>query len=97
MAQKTVEEIKALEAAPLNEGEESVEEDLEPPIVRKRLREELQCNESELTKFLAILDEKARKMQEKLSIKEGDDDEDKDEKELENNGEDEEDPETKVI
>jgi len=43
MAQKTVEEIKALEAngGDRNYDGDEVEEDLEPPIVRKRLREEL--------------------------------------------------------
>jgi hypothetical protein len=49
------------------------EEDLEPPIVRKRLLQELQCTEGELTKFLSILDEKARRMTQKLAIKEDSD------------------------
>lgn len=77
MALKTVEEIKRIEAGPgclkKDDSDALVDEDLEPPIVRQRLRQELQCTESELSKFLSILDEKAKRMSEKLAIKEGND------------------------
>jgi len=47
---------------------------MEPPIVRKELCKQIKCDQAELDQFLAILAKKADKMNQKLSLKSGEDD-----------------------
>jgi transcription factor IIIB subunit 2 len=75
MLKLSVHEIKRIALAPSDKlkrtnSQQSVEENLDPPIVRQRLRNELHCTESELSRYLNILDTKAKKMDEKLHNKE---------------------------
>lgn len=72
MATLTVEELKKISAVPANAlqrtvSTQSVEENLEPPSVRKELCKMLDnCSENELDRYLSIVKDKADKIDTKM-------------------------------